>query len=106
MRAFLIALALGLAALAWLAGMLAKPANAQEVTCAPAQSMAQIDIGMLTQHGELPRAMGLTAAGFLIRVYVGPNGTWSMVQIAPDGTACMVAFGTAMELMPLPGVLN
>lgn len=103
MRAFLIAIALGLAALAWLAGMLAKPVGAETVhtwgspfypstiTIQPTDkpgAVAEVVFDNRTVHPDEEVRFGLTLDGLTVTVIalVGRGLTPDrMSVIPPDG---------------------
>lgn len=48
----------------------------------------------------------LTASGAMMVITASEDGGFSVLLVSPDGTACMVAAGTALEVHPaeVPGV--
>lgn len=87
-------------ALALVLALLAVPALA-DPTC-----MDRADLGerLATGYAEVPRAAGLDSLNRFLEIYVSPAGTWTMVITTPDGSSCVVAFGTDWFLAaPKPG---
>lgn len=75
--------------IAWLA-IYPQPAAAQ-AGCA---RMAQIAAGLANGYGEAPVARGSSQSGATIVLFAAPGGaTWTIVVVAPDGTACGAASG-------------
>lgn len=100
-RALILITALALMAVSILG--LSRPAHAAE--CAP---HAAIVAGLARNFGETVVAMGLTGQGTMIEVFASEAGTWTIVQTAPMGTACLIAsggaFATVKESLPPKGI--
>jgi hypothetical protein len=88
------------AAILWVSGF---PVRAQPARprC-PAYGMLAAELGK--SFGEAPIAHAFRddnlapPGGVLVEFYTNPDtGTWTMVQIAPDGTACITAAGQMWE---------
>ena len=73
--------------------------------CAP---HAAVVAGLARNYGETVRSMGLTGQGTMIEVFASDAGTWTIVQTAPMGTACLIASGgsfeTVRESLPPGGI--
>lgn len=53
------------------------------------------------QYGEVPIGMGMSNAGSMVELLVGPSGsTWSLVVTLADGRACLAAAGEAWRAVP------
>lgn len=79
------------------------PAGAQQMVCGDEPQVTRM---LAEQYGERPRSQGATSTGtLLIRVYAAPDGSWTVVTIAPDGTTCLVAEGEGWAALPdvVPG---
>lgn len=59
--------------------------------CGPAAAVLR---AFAERMAEMPAAMGLAADGSAFVVLAAPDGAWSLVQIRPDGLACLRAGGT------------
>ena len=76
------------------AGVLSTPASAAQ--CGPKQIVAE-QLG--NRYGEVNFASGV-AVGSTVKFFGNPRtGTWSMVTIKPDGTACVIAMGEGFEVI-------
>ena len=70
---------------------------------APAHATPQCDdhaaivAGLARNYQETVRSMGLSGQGTMIEVFASDAGTWTIVQTAPMGTACLIASGGAFE---------
>jgi hypothetical protein len=55
-------------------------------------------------YEEAPVSLGRQANGNVLQVFAsGRTGTWTILSLSPDGTACIVAVGDAWEpLRPEP----
>lgn len=78
----------------------APPAFAQN-TCGSHDKIAQT---LQTQYGESVVARGLQSATRLFEVWrSGETGSWTVLAVLPNGTACVMASGTAWtEEKPVP----
>lgn len=52
--------------------------------------------------GERMVGSGLAESGVLFELYVGPNGSWTLLATAPTGTSCLIGAGEAWEPLPEP----
>lgn len=96
-RAFFISLIAGLIAVA---GLAALPGRAQEGP--PCAQVADVLASLATRYAEAPRVAGLTSSGAMMLITANAEGGFSVLLISPDGTACMVASGVALEVHPAP----
>jgi hypothetical protein len=69
----------------------AAPACAQAVCGARAEIAARL----AGAFAEAPVGRGLSSDGFMVEVFAGPEGTWTLVVTRPDGRACLAAAGEA-----------
>lgn len=71
---------------------IATPVAAQDQQCGPAEAL---HANLATRYDETPRAQGLSHTGQEIIVIYGSeaSGSWSLVVVRPDGTACLLAAG-------------
>lgn len=99
-RVFIAALVIGLIVLA---GLSALPVRAEGVQCA---SVADALAALAARYHEQPHVSGLAANGAMMLVTASPDGGFTVLMVSPDGTACMVATGTALEVhaMTAPGL--
>ena len=71
-------------------GTRAMPYAVQKMPCA---ARAEV-VKMLRDHfGETPIAHGLAHTGAVAEVFLGPQGTWTIVATSPNGLSCMVGSG-------------
>lgn len=68
----------------------ALPASAQGPACGPREVVLN---ALQQRHGEKRIATAVTAAGELIEVLAGRNGTWTILITAPKGPTCLAANG-------------
>lgn len=81
--------------LAIMATIAAPPALAQG-NCAP---FAAIRDGLAETWSESVSVTGLASEGSALVIFASPEtGTWTAVIVAPDGTGCVVASGSAFEV--------
>ena len=84
-RLITVSLTFGLAALA-------PPASAQSA-CGPHEIIAE---RLAVNHGEELLGRGLQSPKSLFEIWRSPDtGTWTIVMLRPDGTACVMASGFA-----------
>jgi hypothetical protein len=99
MKALPTFLLTGLAALA-AALVAALPAAAQAPQCAPLDRVVE---GLSTGWQEAPVGRGIQGGELIVMVFAAPGGdTWTIIGVAADGTACLLASGTAWEALPRP----
>ena len=55
---------------------------------------AGVVAGLEQRYQEEQTALGLTAKGDLIEVFVGPSGSWTIIQTSPRGMSCIMATGS------------
>ena len=76
----------------------AGPALAQG-NCAPRDTLGQ---ALVQSYGEGPVLMGITTTGAILEFWANPEtGSWTVITIMPDGTACIRAAGDNFEAMPV-----
>jgi hypothetical protein len=81
--------------------VVAEPASqAVQAPCKPWKEVAQY----LGQHySEHPIAVGLQSDGSLLQVFAAPNAsTWTLVNMRPDGMACLISAGKDWEKLAKP----
>ena len=85
-------------ALAVCAGLvIACPAPAQVVACDEASAVLRI---LRDNYDELPVFRGMTDDHNVAVMTLSPKGTWSVVILTPDGTACLVGAGEDAVVLP------
>ncbi|NJO32079.1 MAG: hypothetical protein HC869_02060 [Rhodospirillales bacterium] len=55
---------------------------------------AGVVAGLERRYQEEQTALGLTAKGNLIEVFVSPSGSWTIIQTSPQGMSCIMAAGS------------
>lgn len=75
------------------------PMQAQAAgNCGPKQLVFD---SLIARYGETAFASG-TSISYAVKFYGNPkSGSWSIVAIKPDGTACVIAEGEGLEVMTL-----
>lgn len=79
--------------------LLAAPAAAQQMHCAPRQIVLDT---LAAQYGEARAAVMLSDRGALVEIIASTSGTWSLLVATPEGVTCLAASGHAFEAIPLP----
>lgn len=93
----LSAMTCGVIAFAW-AGLTQAQAP-RGPPCAPRSEV----IGHLQGiYGEKPVGSGLSEGGYLLEVYAGPAGSWTVFATTPDGMSCLISAGSFWEPRPAP----
>jgi len=78
-----------------LSALIAAPVTAYAGSqCGPHAGVVAV---LAKKYGETVRSMGLTGQGTMIEVFASDTGSWTIVQTAPMGTACIIASGGAFE---------
>lgn len=100
-RVFFLALIVGLVVLV---GLAALPVKAQ--TAPPCAPVADALAALAMRYAEQPRVSGLASNGAMMVITASEDGGFSVLLVRPDGTACMVASGSALEVLPptKPGI--
>ena len=55
---------------------------------------AGVVAGLERHYREAQTALGLTAKGSLIELFVSPSGSWTIIQTSPQGMSCIMAAGS------------
>ena len=93
-------------ALTLVAGLLtAGPATAQAasgaVGFAPCKPWREVVANLGSRYAERPVGFGLQANGSLVQVFASERtGTWTLVTMHPNGTACLIGAGSSWESLP------
>ena len=75
-------------------------ALAQGIVCAPRAEILRM---LAKNYREVVVNRGLVSNGQVLEVAASPAGTWSLFFTQPDGTSCLVLFGTAWQAVaPAP----
>ena len=83
-------------------GMLS-PAAAQSPQCGPKMAVAR---QLALQYGEVPIVSGVSLNNAM-KFFGNPRtGSWSMIVVRPDGVACVLAVGEALEVSSLAFAQN
>lgn len=93
--------------LAIAAGLSAGPALSrtplQGAGVPPCKHWREIAHELASRYAERPVAFGLQSNGNLLQVFVSEaTGTWTLVTMHPNGTACLVGAGNGWETLPKP----
>ena len=79
-----------LLAAAFLLPALPALAQQQRLPCGPVDGI----LGALEQNaGELPAAIGKDERGFAALLTLSPEGSYTVLFLGPDGTACVLSTG-------------
>jgi hypothetical protein len=95
------------ATLAVAAGLGASPVGAQTTTVAVPQTVCkpwrEVVSELGDRYAERPVAYGTQPNGHLLQVFVSEQtGTWTLVTMRPNGTACLIGAGQGWEAVPKP----
>jgi hypothetical protein len=83
--------------LALIVAALVLPATAADAGT-PCSKRQDLIAQLATKYKEAPVAIGLGSNGNLIEVLTSDDGaTWTIIQTAPTGIACMVAAGESWQ---------
>ena len=52
-----------------------------------------------SKYGEQPQAVGLTADGGVLEILASPKGGWTILVSYPKRPTCVVAVGSAFEML-------
>lgn len=74
----------------------ATPASAQE--CGPRDIFKN---KLADTYSEHPIAMGLTNKGTVLEVFTSEKGSWTFLITMPNGMSCVVATGSAWEMLKI-----
>lgn len=72
-----------------------RAAVAQNSTGPPCAERAQVIARLEAFYRERLAGTGLSGSGWVLELYVGPAGTWTVIATAPTGISCFVAWGEA-----------
>ncbi len=77
----------------------ASTTSAQTQSCAPYKSFTQY---LFENFGEVPISRGIEFNGGVLEVLASASDSWTFLLVRTDGLACIVASGTAWEILPTP----
>ena len=85
--------------------LLAAGAAQAAPNCAPRQALL---MALAEQYAEAPVVQGLINSNAAMELYASSAGTWTLTAVGPNGTSCIVASGTDLEMVRpdevIPGV--
>lgn len=92
---------LKLLATAAAAALVSTAAAAQNpAPCAPREQVVR---ELADTYREQRLAIGLSADGHVLELFVGPTRDWTLLATRPDGISCIVVFGSFLETtLPAP----
>ena len=94
-----------LTALAFCGVLLASEEASAQMACA---DHGKITGNLKREFNESRKAMGLTMTGQLVEIFAGESGSWTILLVTPDGTACSLSAGENwvwVEKGPRPAAL-
>lgn len=81
------------------AALAGAPALAQDMPCADRGFIME---ALEQRYGEVSVGYGYDPRNLVVEVYVSAEGTWTLLGVGPDGTACMLAAGTDWVFVEQP----
>lgn len=76
----------------------AAPSPDDQFTALPCSRYDSIRRQLNQDYAEEPVSLGLQSNGNLLQIFASAeSGTWTIVSMAPNGTACVVAAGASWE---------
>ena len=72
---------------------------AASAPCAPRPAVVD---QLATGYGERQVGLGLVQNGWVMELWAGPSGNWTLLATLPTGISCVVAAGGQLELLPPP----
>lgn len=70
----------------------------------PCAERRAIERQLAAGYGEAPVSAGVRSDGSLLQVFASSeSGSWTLVSVAPDGLACVLAVGRGWESATPPG---
>ncbi len=85
-------------ALALLTGAVALTATPALASCGPHKEIVKT---LAKKYLEAPKAFGTVNQTNLVEVYVSAKGSWTILLIRVNGSACIIAAGQDWEDMPI-----
>jgi hypothetical protein len=76
--------------------LLAQAPAAASPACGPYPTIVR---ALADGYHEAPAGMGLQQTGNVLQLFVAPSGSFSLVEIAASGKACVVAGGRSWEAL-------
>jgi hypothetical protein len=86
-----------------LAAILLAPSAAAQFVCGPHQNISE---KLKKSYTETPVSMGVTTGGGIMKVFVSPEGSWTLVVTQPNGMSCLIAAGQDWETQPQPKLVT
>ena len=63
----------------------------------PCGKRADVVKALREQFGESPIGQGLSNTGVVAEVFLGPQGTWTIVATTPTGKSCLIGAGQSWQ---------
>lgn len=89
----------GLAVAAVAAALAPAAADAQAMLCASREEFAS---GLFKKFREVPRVQAVTRDGSAFEIFVGPEGSWTVVVTRPNGVSCLTNAGDGFSVLAAP----
>jgi hypothetical protein len=70
----------------------------------PCIARAQLIAQLNAMFGEQAIGRGLAQGGFVLELFAGQSGSWTVVATTPQGMSCFVAAGEGWEPLPGPNI--
>ncbi len=75
-------------------------AQASQTSCA---KRSEVIAELNNRYGESAQSTGLMPNGHMLETYAHlQTGTWTILITTPEGTSCMIAYGSAYESLKKP----
>lgn len=92
-------LMLGLIAVAW-----AGATQAQAPRGPPCAPRSEVVAHLRDIYGERLAGNGLAEGGYVLELFTGPAGTWTVFATTPQGMSCLISAGGSWEPRPTPDI--
>lgn len=74
------------------------PQTGQQPACA---RITDLDEQLREKYGEAPNGYGLQPNGNVLMLYSAPRGSWTIVEVTPEGVGCIRATGHGWESLTI-----
>ena len=79
-------------------------AGAQTPRGPPCAARSEVVEHLREIYGEHLVGNGLAEGGYILELFTGPAGTWTVFATTPQGMSCLISAGSSWEPLPTPDI--
>jgi hypothetical protein len=79
-------------------------AQAQAPRGPPCAARSEVVGHLRDIYGEHLVGNGLAEGGYMLELFTGPAGSWTVFATTPEGMSCLISAGNSWEPLPRPDI--